>query len=77
MNKYIALLTIFVITLVIISIFRLHEHTLSISEAIDGVDDWNRYAKQALSIKNDGVLINSIKTVYDGPGGFLYNYFIA
>lgn len=77
MNKYNVLLILFVLTLVTISIGRIHEYTPTISEAIDGVDDWNRYAKQGLDIKNNGLLINSVKTEYSGPGGFLYNYFIA
>jgi hypothetical protein len=77
MNKHNILLIFFTLTLVTVSIFRLHEYTPSISEAIDGVDDWNRYAKQGLDIKNNGLLISSIKSEYNGPGGFLYNYFVA
>ena len=77
MNKHTILLIIFILSLVIVSIFRLHEYTPSISEAMDGVDDWNRYAKQGLDIKNNGLLINSIENEYNGPGGFLYNYFVA
>lgn len=71
------LLLIFVIILVLASILRLLHFTPTLREAMLGVDDWNRYAKQGIDIRNNGILIDSIKTSYNGPGGFLYNYFVA
>lgn len=50
---------------------------VALEELLVGVDDWNRYARHALDIKYNGWLIPSVNQVYNGPGGFLYNYFLA
>ena len=71
------MIVLFMLTLAIISIFRSYHYGPTITEAVGGVDDWNRYARQALDIKHHGILIESVKAPYFGPGGFLYNYFIA
>lgn len=71
------LLVLFILTMAVISVFRSYHYGPTIAEAVDGIDDWNRYARQALDIKHNGILIGSVKGPYFGPGGFLYNYFIA
>ncbi len=41
-------------------------------------DDWGTYARYALDIKQNGLIIQELKgTSYRAPAGFLYNYFIA
>lgn len=42
-----------------------------------GPDDWNRYARHALEIHRNGLLMPGAPCPYDGPGGFLYAYFLA
>ena len=71
------LLIAFIVGILAVSTFRSLSFTPTISEALNGVDDWNRYAKQGLDIKNNGIFITSISKSYNGPGGFLYNYFVA
>ena len=71
------LLVIFILSLLAASIFRSFYFSPDLTETLIGIDDWNRYAKQGLDIKNNGVLIKTIEHSYNGPGGFLYNYFVA
>jgi len=73
-NKLIA---VFILLLMTASIFRSLYFGSDLTEVLKGVDDWSRYAKQGLDIKNNGLLISSIEDNYNGPGGFLYNYFVA
>ncbi len=40
-------------------------------------DDWGTYARYALDIKTNGILMPSTDSPYCSPSGFLYNYFIA
>lgn len=49
----------------------------SIQSLSTGRDDWNRYAQNALNISQDGLLMPKISCPYEGPGGFLYNYFLS
>ncbi|MDP4267962.1 MAG: glycosyltransferase family 39 protein [Bacteroidota bacterium] len=66
-----------ILVLVVLSLFRLYPFENSLKDIVNGKDDWNRYARFALDIKHNGVLIKSVNGVYKGPGGFLYNYFVA
>jgi 4-amino-4-deoxy-L-arabinose transferase-like glycosyltransferase len=43
----------------------------------DTGNDWSIYARQALDIKNNGILMPSVNGPYYFPAGYLYNYFIA
>jgi hypothetical protein len=49
----------------------------NLNDLLWGVDDWNRYARHAMDIKYVDWLIPGEHGVYNGPGGFLYNYFLA
>lgn len=40
-------------------------------------DDWGIYARYALDIKQNGLLMPSLTIPYRSPSGFLYNYFLA
>lgn len=71
------LLVGFMFFLLVISIYRIIESPYSFFSAFDGIDDWHRYARQGYDIKENGLLINSVDKAYNGPGGILYNYFIA
>lgn len=42
-----------------------------------GRDDWNRYARHAMEVCQNGLLMPQIACPYEGPGGFLYNYFLS
>ncbi len=59
------------------TIFIISLNDFPIDELIIGVDDWNRYARYAIDINNNGPLIESISGNYLIPAGFLYNYFVA
>jgi hypothetical protein len=48
-----------------------------IDNLIIGIDDWNRYARHAIDIKQHGLLIVNVDGPYLIPAGFLYNYFVA
>lgn len=49
----------------------------SFESLASGRDDWNRYARHALDIRKNGLLMPEISCPYGGPGGFLYNYFLS
>ncbi len=59
------------------ALYRIHVSQFSINELIIGIDDWNRYARYAIDIKENGLLIKSIRDNYLIPAGFFYNYFVA
>ena len=69
--------TLLSVMLFFLALIFLSQDDLFFEDLLIGVDDWNRYARQGLDIANNGLLINCIDGVYNGPGGFLYNYFIA
>jgi hypothetical protein len=66
-----------IIGFAICSIVRLYPFTNTLPEVVAGIDDWSRYAKNALDIKSNGLSLSSIQSDYDSPAGFLYNYFVA
>lgn len=70
-------LLLFLLLLLLSSLVRSFPFTATIFDLVEGVDDWNRYARQALDIEQNGLSISSITGDYNGPGGFLYNYFLA
>lgn len=49
----------------------------SFESLASGRDDWNRYARHAVDIHSNGLLMPEISCPYGGPGGFLYNYFLS
>jgi hypothetical protein len=49
----------------------------SIDNLLNGVDDWNYYARYSIDIYKNGLSIPSLKSNYIAPAGFLYNYFLA
>lgn len=49
----------------------------SFESLASGRDDWNRYARHAVDIHSKGLLMPEISCPYEGPGGFLYNYFLS
>lgn len=61
----------------ILAIFRLINEDHALEDCLVGVDDWNRYARNAIDIIENGWLMPSINENYLLPSGFLYNYFIA
>jgi hypothetical protein len=67
----------FIAVFICISLFRLYPFQDTLNTVIFGIDDWNKYARFGMDIKYNGFLIPSLNGVYDGPGGFLYNYFVA
>lgn len=87
MSSFFALLktkraTVFLILLVLVlfvgaALFRLTPMEGDLLGLINSSDDWGRYAVHALDIKQNGWLIPSVTGIYEGPGGFLYNYFIG
>ena len=61
----------------IAAIFRVNINEYSFKEVLQGTDDWNRYARNALDIKENGLLLKTLAGNYIVPAGFFYNYFIA
>ena len=61
----------------VLALFRLFPFDNPLKEITDGIDDWSRYARNALDIKHNGMTIPSINGNYFSPAGFLYNYFVA
>jgi hypothetical protein len=59
------------------SLICLYPYTNSLTENSHGIDDWNRYTRYALDIKNNGLSLPSVNETYFAPAGFLYNYFLA
>lgn len=49
----------------------------SFESLASGRDDWNRYARHAVDIHSNGLLMPEISCPYGGPGGFMYNYFLS
>lgn len=87
MNKYINILSdkktgnilvVFIILYFFInSIIRLYPFNNYLSSILVSIDDWGRYARYAIDIKHNGILIPSIQGNYFTPAGFLYCYFVA
>ena len=73
------LLTILLCTSIFVfaAIIRVTFNQYSFNELLQGSDDWNRYARYALDIKENGLLIKSLPENYIIPAGFFYNYFVA
>lgn len=65
----------FFLFLSLIRLFPFENHLSSILN--EGKDDWFLYARFALDIKQNGILMSSVNGVYNLPSGFLYNYFVA
>ena len=61
----------------IAAIFRVNINEYSFNEVLQGTDDWNRYARYALDINENGLLLKTLTENYIVPAGFFYNYFIA
>ena len=62
---------------VLIPFVRLYTIPHTAYSSSPGTDDWDFYLRNALEIKNGGLLIPSFKDAYGYPGGFFYNYFVA
>ena len=87
LNKILALCctkrngTIFAIAIIatffILSLIRAYAFGSFQSILDDTGNDWGIYARHALDIKHNGILMPSIKDAYYFPAGYLYNYFIA
>ncbi len=70
------LLCILMIILIgVLTIFRIQQNLYP--SDFSGLDDWDNYARNALDIKENGLLIPSIKSHYVIPAGFFYNYFVS
>ncbi|MDD5496202.1 MAG: glycosyltransferase family 39 protein [Candidatus Omnitrophica bacterium] len=73
--------TIFAIVIIatffILSLTRHYDFETFQSILSDTGNDWSVYARHALEIKQNGILMPSIKGTYYFPAGYLYNYFIA
>lgn len=61
----------------LLAILRLYPFENDLLKILIEIDDWSRYAKNALEIKNAGILMSQPSGNYFSPAGFLYNYFIA
>jgi len=61
----------------VLSLVRLYPFENSLKDILISKDDWGNYARFALDIKHNGILIPSLHENYFAPAGFLYNYFIA
>ncbi|MBC7865752.1 MAG: glycosyltransferase family 39 protein [Bacteroidia bacterium] len=61
----------------LLAVFRLYPFENDIEKILTGPDDWSRYARLALDIKENGLLISKVSGEYFSPNGFLYNYFVA
>ncbi|MBX7052267.1 MAG: glycosyltransferase family 39 protein [Flavobacteriales bacterium] len=72
-----ALLAISVFAFLIPSLIRVYYFDFPIDQLLIGIDDWNRYARHAIDIKQHGLLIQEVDGPYIIPAGFLYNYFVA
>lgn len=54
-----------------------YENNLQASIRDDPGDDWWTYARYALDVKHNGILLPTVSQAYPGPGSFLYIYFVA
>lgn len=62
----------------IFAVIRLYPFENTLTAILNGpTDDWNLYARTALDIRQNGILIPSIQGDYVFPNSFLYNYFLA
>lgn len=62
----------------LLSVIRLYPFENSLTDILNGpTDDWNLYARFALDIKHNGILLSSVHGDYYSPNAFLYNYFLA
>ena len=74
--KYLFLLIL--LFFIITAVYRALNNDKTFLETASGFEnDWNYYAKHALDIKNNGLLMPSVNENYLIPAGFLYNYFIS
>lgn len=66
-----------VVVFIFLSLVRTYdfESFQSIRDAVG--DDWGTYARYAVDIKQNGLLMPSLPMAYRSPSGFLYSYFIA
>lgn len=71
------LAVIFIAVFFVLSLTRNYDFKSFESILNDVGNDWGTYARCALDIKDNGLLMPSAKTAYCSPAGFLYNYFIA
>jgi len=72
-----SLLCLTLLIFILLPVIRLYSYNLPLQTLLLGSDDWNYYAKYALEIKNGGLLIPSLTSQYEYPGGFFYSYFVA
>ena len=56
---------------------RLYPFENTVDTILQGTDDWSRYARFALDIVDNGILMPSLEECYWSPASFLYNYFVA
>ncbi len=61
----------------LLAVLRLSTENHTLDDCLVGVDDWNRYARNAVDIIENGWLMPSINENYLLPSGFFYNYFVA
>lgn len=59
------------------TLFKINVYDFSIDNLIIGVDDWNRYARNAIDINENGLLLINVSGNYLIPASFFYNYFVA
>ncbi|MFA4981997.1 MAG: glycosyltransferase family 39 protein [Candidatus Omnitrophota bacterium] len=61
----------------VISLIRTYDFKTFQSIIDSGGDDWSLYARYALDIKDNGLLMPSVQGAYYFPASYLYSYFIA
>jgi hypothetical protein len=61
----------------LLAVLRLSTENHTLDDCLLGVDDWNRYARNAVDIIENGWLMPSINENYLLPSSFFYNYFVA
>ncbi len=67
-----------IVIFVILSLVRTYPNGNTLKNVLnDTGDDWYTYARNGLQITHEGILMPSLKSLYYGPSGFLYNYFLA
>ena len=72
------LFLVIVLIFTVAALFRIYFNYYYSFELDDiNIDDWDRYFRNAIDIKNNGLLIQNIEENYLLPSGFLYNYFLA
>jgi len=76
-NSNLILISLCILIFTIAALFRIYFNDYYLELDDINIDDWDRYFRNAIDIKDNGLLIQNIEENYLFPSGFLYNYFLA